>query len=87
MNRIFFTGTAKDVKIFLTPKGERVALFPVKVEDFATIQVLFFDSERKIDEKELEGKNVMILGTLLRPEREDEGVLRVKAKKIELLED
>lgn len=87
MNRIFFTGRAGGAKILFTPRGEKIALFTVKIEGFDTVEVLYLDSEGKVSEKDLKGKNVMVFGTLVKPEGENGKILRVKAKNIEPMEE
>ncbi len=87
MNRIFFTGKTGSAKILFTPKGERIAVFPVSVEGFTTVQVLYLDEEKRIREEEIKGKKVMVFGTLMEPEEKGGEILKVKAKKIEFMEE
>lgn len=86
MNRIFLTGKAGEVRIFFTPRGERIALFLLRVDDLDIIEVMYLDSEGKLKEEDISGKTLMVAGTLARPEKEWK-FLRVKAKNIALMED
>ncbi|MCX7856816.1 MAG: hypothetical protein N2513_02360 [Deltaproteobacteria bacterium] len=87
MNRIFFTGRTGDLRIFFTPKGEKVALFPVKIEDFETVEVLYLDNEGNLNEKDFKGKKIMVFGSFIKSDEVTGKMLRIKAKKIELLEE
>jgi primosomal replication protein N len=88
LNRIILTGKVREnTRVFFTPKGEKIALIPVEVEDFNTVEVMYLDNERKIREENLKGKKIMVLGILVKSERKNGGTLRIKAKKIEFMEE
>lgn len=85
MNIIFLLGEVKDQNVLFTPKGEKIHVIPVSLDEVPSVEVFYLDSERRIGDRDLKGKMVMVIGSLMKFEPR-EGI-RIRAKKIEVLEE
>jgi primosomal replication protein N len=89
VNRVFLSGRLQEkAEVRYTPKGEKIVMFPLKVDDGAfTVEVVYLDAvgSRKIEREA--GAEVLVAGAIARnPGRTREG-LRVRASKIFWMED
>ncbi|OPY75239.1 MAG: Single-stranded DNA-binding protein [Syntrophorhabdus sp. PtaU1.Bin058] len=89
MNKVFLTGTLKThPEITYTPKGEKVAAFPLQVEEgdlrIDVVHVGEVDGEglgRQV------GKEIMVSGMLTQAKMQSQRVVKVRAHKIFWMED
>jgi hypothetical protein len=89
VNRVFLTGTLKDrVQVRYSPKGERIALFPLWVDDGAFfVDVLYKVPQGVRDCAGEAGGRVMVSGMLTRAGERADKLFRLKANKIFWMEE
>jgi hypothetical protein len=89
MNRVFLTGTLREeVQVRYTPQGERIAMFPLCVDDSAfTIEVLYKVPVGTWNYVGKVGSKVMASGALARIGEKANKSLRLKANKILWMEE
>jgi hypothetical protein len=89
VNRVFLTGTLKDgVEVRYSPKGERIAMFPLWVDDGAFfIDVLYKVPQGISDYANKAGGRVMVSGMLTKTGERAEKLFRLKANKIFWMEE
>lgn len=89
MNRVFFSGDVRaKPRIAYTLKGEKVVMFPLRVEDGAfDIDVIFVDREGAKGFEDRPGKKVIVSGTLTSARIESQNVFKVRANQIIWMEE
>jgi hypothetical protein len=89
VNRVFLSGRLKKKpEIVYTPRGERLMLFPLWVDDGAfSIDVVCMDDMGKRSMADMEGSNVIVSGVLTKNPGKQQETLRLKANKILWMED
>ena len=89
MNKVFLAGTVKDrAEVRYTPKGERIAMFPLWVDDGAFfIEVLYKMPEGIRDCAGKAGGRVMVSGMLTKTGETANRLFRLKANKIFWMEE
>ena len=89
MNKVFLTGKVQGKpEVVYTPKGERIFMFPLWVEegDFS-IDVVFVDREGTPYPADTAKAGVMVGGSLARVPGKGRDALRLTAKKILWMEE
>jgi len=89
VNRVFFAGTLKArPEITYTPKGEKVAAFPLLVEEGHmrndVVHVGELDGEGLSQQV---GKEIMVSGMLTQMKQQSQHIIKVRAQKIFWMED
>jgi hypothetical protein len=89
MNKVFLTGTLREeVEVRYTPQGERIAMFPLWVDDGAfTIEVPYKVPGGTWNHPGKVGSKVMASGTLAKIGEKANRSLRLKANKILWMEE
>ena len=89
MNRVFFSGDVRaKPRVAYTLKGEKVVMFPLRVEEGAfDIDVIFVDHEDTKGFEDRRGKKVMVSGTLTSARIESQNVFKVRANQIIWMEE
>ena len=89
MNKVFFSGTVRTrPRVAYTVKGEKVVMFPLRVDEGAfDIDVVFVDREDVRSFEDRPGKKAMVSGTLTNSRVESQNVFKVRANQIIWMED
>ena len=89
MNKIFVSGSVgASPRISYTPKGQRIVIFPMWVEEGGfSIDVIFAGGSAASDLPTTVGKRVLVAGALTKMKSQSRDVLRVKASKILPMEE
>ncbi len=89
MNRVFFSGDVRaKPRVAYTLNGERVVMFPLRVEEGAfDIDVIFVDREGLKNVEDRRGKKVMVSGTLTSARIESQNVFKIRANQIIWMEE
>lgn len=89
MNRVFFSGNIRaKPEVVYTLKGEKVVIFPLRVDEGAfDIDVVFVDREGMKDFGDGTGKKVMVAGILTNARIEAHNVFKIKANQIIWMEE
>lgn len=89
MNRVFLTGTLKtQPEITYTPKGEKIAAFPLLVEEGdLRIDVVHVGEVDGDGLSRQVGKEIMVSGMLTQVKIQSQRVVKVRAHKIFWMED
>ena len=89
MNRVFFSGDIRaKPRVAYTIKGEKVVMFPLRVDEGAfDIDVVFVDHEDMKGFEDRPGKKVMVAGTLTNARIESNNVFKIRANQIIWMEE
>jgi hypothetical protein len=89
VNKIFVSGSVgASPRISYTPKGQRIVMFPMWVEEGGfSIDVIFAGGPVSSDLPATIGKRVLVAGALTKVKAESRDALRVKASKILPMEE
>ena len=89
MNKIFVSGSVgASPRISYTPKGQRIVMFPMWVEEGGfSIDVIFAGGPVTSALPAAAGKRVLVAGALTKMKTQSRDVLRVKASKILPMEE
>ncbi len=89
MNRIFISGSVgASPRMSYTPKGQKIVMFPMWVEEGAfKIDVVFAGQPSISDLAAAIGKRILVAGALTKTKSQSRDVLRVKASKILPMEE
>jgi hypothetical protein len=89
LNRVFFSGDVKGKpRVAYTVKGEKVVMFPLRVDEGAfDIDVIFVDREGAKGFEDQPGKKVIVSGTLTSARIESQNVFKVRANQIIWMEE
>jgi primosomal replication protein N len=89
VNRIFLSGKLKTKpEVVYTPKGERVVMFLLWVEEGTfSIDVVLIDRQGIKDFGEMVGRNIMVSGMLTKTMVKSHDVFKLKANKILWMEE
>lgn len=89
MNKVFLSGKVwKIPEIAYTPKGRRILMFPLRIEegDFS-VDVIYEGEAFPGGVEKAVGTNVMVAGELVRAKLQSRDVVKVKASKIFWMEE
>jgi len=89
VNKVFISGSVgAKPQVSYTPKGQRIVMFPMKVEeeDFS-IDVVFAGEPGQAGISTTIGRRIMVAGMLTRMKTQARDVLKVKASKILPMEE
>lgn len=89
MNKVFLSGKLKQKpRIAYTPKGEKIVMFPLWVDDGAfSIDVVWVDSQGFTDMKDIDGESIAVYGMLTRNPNKAQEMFRLNASKIIRMEE
>ena len=89
MNRVFFSGNIRaKPRVAYTLKGEKVVMFPLRVEEGAfDIDVVYVDREDMKGFEGRPGKKVIVAGTLTNTLIESQNVFKIRANQIIWMEE
>ena len=89
MNKVFISGSVgANPKVSYTPRGQRIVMFPMRVEegDF-NIDVVFAGEPGQAGLSTTIGRRILVAGVLTRMKTQARDVLKVKASKILPMEE
>ena len=89
MNKVFISGSVgANPKVSYTPRGQRIVMFPMRVEegDF-NIDVVFAGEPGQAGPSTTIGRRILVAGVLTRMKTQARDVLKVKASKILPMEE
>ena len=89
MNKVFISGSVgADPQVSYTPKGQKIVMFPMWVEEGSfSIDVIFAGSRLASDPVGAMGRRILVTGTLTRMKTQSRDVLKVRASKILPMEE
>ena len=89
MNKIFISGSVGATpQVSYTPKGQKVVMFPMRVEEGGfNIDVIFAGEPSASGPAAVIGKRVLVAGALTNTKAQSRDVLKVKASKILPMEE
>ncbi len=89
MNKIFISGSVRaNPQISYTPKGQKIVMFPMWVEEGGfSIDVIFAGAPIASEPAAAIGRRILVAGALTKMKTESRDVLKVKASKILPMEE
>ncbi len=89
MNKVFLSGTLKQKpKVAYTPKGGKIIMFPLWVDDGAfSIDVVFVDPQGAADSAGIDGGRIIVSGVLAKGPSKTQDLFRLNANKIIRMEE
>jgi hypothetical protein len=89
VNKVFLYGTVREKpEVAYTPKGEKIIVFPLWVEDGSfSIDVVFTDQSGTIDLQNRVGNRIMTSGSLVKNRVRSNSIFKLKANKILWMEE
>ena len=89
MNKVFISGSVgADPQVSYTPKGQKIVMFPIWVEEGGfSIDVIFAGGPVTSELATTIGKRVLVAGAIAKTKTQSRDVLKVKASKILPMEE
>ena len=89
MNKVFITGSVgANPQVSYTPKGQKIIMFPMWVEEGGfSIDVIFASEPAASDLATPVGRRILVAGVLTKMKTRSRDVLKVKATKILPMEE
>jgi single-stranded DNA-binding protein len=89
VNKVFISGSVgADPQVSYTPKGQKIVMFPIWVEEGGfSIDVIFAGGPVTSELATTIGKRVLVAGAIAKTKTQSRDVLKVKASKILPMEE
>jgi primosomal replication protein N len=89
VNKVFLTGTVKRTpKVVYTPKGKKILMFPLQIQDGSfMVDVLFSGERHPSDLERVAGGEILVAGALTRTRTGAEDVFKIESSQILWMEE